>query len=113
MRTIDTRRLALLTAGVGAMAPLLLLTQPPAPLRIAVGVAVLLLAPGCAALCWLRPPDLAGATVITVAVGTAVMFIVPSALLYARVWSWPLCVAVTGGLTVLGCLVHLLRVRST
>lgn len=110
--TTATRRIAVLTVAFGVVAPMALVTQPPAGLRMVLAAAVLLALPGFAAVAWLRLTDPFAATVVAIATSVAVTITVSSALLYLGIWSWPLGVGVVSTLTVLAAAGSLFRERS-
>lgn len=111
MRT-TTQQIAALTAGLGVVAPVLLLTHPPAALRMVLALVVLLVLPGCAAICWLRVADLFPAAVVALATSIAVTILVSTALLYLGIWTWQLSVTVVSALAALAAAAQLTRGRA-
>lgn len=83
------------------------------PVRIALGLAFLLLAPGWAVLRLVDPPlDNAGRVAIVVAVSVAVDMAVATTLLYLRIWSSELALSVVVLFVVVGVLLDLPSSRA-
>ncbi len=89
---------ALALAGVAL--PLVLVLEPPQPLRALGAGALLLLLPGLALLRVFPLADLVLGLLVAVSTSVALTVLVSTALMYADVWSWQLTLLLLGGLVV-------------
>ena len=88
--------------SVAIVVPALVLLGMPQPIQGLLATALLLFLPGFT-LVRLAPPrdPVLGAT-LAIALSLALAAAVSTALLYAGAWSWQLCVAILGGISLVG-----------
>lgn len=98
-RLLGVHRGSMCLIALGLLLPILVVLEPPQPMRSLAAASVLMVLPGLALAQLLGLRDLVLSVVVTVASSLALTVLTSTGLLYAGVYSWQLCLVLVGLIT--------------